>query len=213
MVRNSTRFLPRYVWVTGLLLLAVPACFSPGQRAALVKQRDTLRRDKARLDRTVAQRDGTIASLRRQIEDLQRLGPDRPVGLFAPVSLEIAGLSGGADYDDKPGDDGVTVYLRPFDADGDVVKVPGRITIQLLDNTNLASPRVLGVFVFDDLDQLRRFWHGRFATQHFTLKCPFPAGAKLPDTRRVTISAEFLDFLTGATLTAVKEVSITVPND
>ena len=65
----------------------------------------------------------------------------------------------------------------------------------------------------DDPAQLGSLRHGRFTTNHFTLKCPFPAGVMLPETRRVTVSAELVDFLTGATLTAVKEVTITVPSD
>ena len=112
-----------------------------------------------------------------------------------------------------PGDDGVTVYLRPRDADGDVVKAPGRISIQLLDNTNLRTPRVLALKVFDDPEELRKLWHGRFATNHYTLKCPFPPEVELPTSRRVTVSAEFTDYLTGATLTAVKEVSIAFPDE
>ena len=83
------------------------------------------------------------------------------------------------------------------------MKVPGRITIQLLDNTNLASPRVLGVYTFDDPEELRRLWHSRFATNHYTLRCPLPPELKLPADRRITVSAEFLEYLTGVTLTAV----------
>jgi hypothetical protein len=88
------------------------------------------------------------------------------------------------------------------------VKVPGRITIQLLDNRSLAAPRVLGVYVFDDPEKLRELWHGHFATNHYTLKCPFPPDVKPPESRRVTVSAEFVDYLTGATLTAVREVKV-----
>ncbi len=195
-----------------MLLLALPSCTSPGERARFIQANDALRYEKERLQDIVAQRDGTIANLHGQIRNLEGFSPDRPVDLFAPVTLEIASLSGGSDYDDMPGDDGVTVYLRPRDADGDIVKVPGRITIQLLDldNANSASPRLLGVYVFDDPDKLRKTWHGRFATQHYTLKCPFPPGTEPPATRRVTVSVEFVDYLTGQTLTALKEVPISL---
>ncbi len=196
------------VTIAGLLLL-VPACKSPGEWARLRTENEAFRRDKQRLERLVTQRESTIAGLHEQVENLQGFRPDRPAALFGPVKIEIASLSGGADYDENPGDDGVNVYLRPRDADGDVVKAPGRITIQLLDNGNLASPRVLGVYVFDTPRKLRELWHGRFATHHYTLRCPFPPGANVPATRRVTVSAEFLDYLTGARLTAVKEVSVT----
>lgn len=193
------------------LLLAAGGCASGAERGRILKDNDALRRDKERLERTVAQRDATIASLQQQTETLKGFGPDRKADLFAPVKLEIASLSGGAEYDDKPGDDGITVYLRPRDADGDVVKVPGRMKVQLVDNTNIGSPRVLGVYAFEDLNEVRKFWHGKFATQHFTLKCPFQAGVELPKSRRVLVSAEFLDLLSGATLTASQEVGFSFP--
>ncbi|MGD2111729.1 MAG: hypothetical protein PVI86_20330 [Phycisphaerae bacterium] len=195
------------------VLLAACGCDSPGRRARLLKENEALRRDNTRLARTIAMRDGTVAQLHQQVRDLQAFDPNRPVHLFAPVRVQIASLTGGADYDGRPGDDGVTVYLRPVDADGDAVKVPGRIKIQLLDNTDMGSPRVLGVYVFENPDELKKTWHGQFATNHFTLKCPFPDGVRLPATRRITITAAFLDFLTGRTLTAVEEVTVCVPDD
>lgn len=194
------------------LLLWAGGCASGVERGRILKDNDSLRRNNERLERTVAQRDAAIASLQKQVENLQGFSPDRPIGMFAPVKLEIASLSGGADYDGKPGDDGITVYLRPRDADGDVVKVPGRIKVQLVDNTALGSPRVLGVYPFDHLDEVRKTWHGKFGTQHFTLKCPFPPGAVLPKSRRVLVSAEFLDLMTGATLTASREVGLSIPD-
>jgi hypothetical protein len=204
----------RHLPLIGLLfplLLAPAGCMSGAERGRILRDNEGLRRDKERLERTVAERDATIASLQQQTVTLKGFGPDRPADLFAPVKLEIASLSGGADYDGKPGDDGITVYLRPRDADGDVVKVPGRMKVQLVDNTDLGSPRVLGVFTFDDFNEVRKTWHGKFGTQHFTIKCPFPPGVELPKSRRVLVSAEFLDLLSGATLTASKDVAFSVP--
>jgi hypothetical protein len=194
------------------LLLGAAGCVSGAERAKVLKDNESLRIEKARLERTVAQRDETIASLHKQIDNLKGFTPDRPLDLFAPVKLEIAGLSGGADYDGKPGDDGITVYLRPRDADGDAVKVPGRMKVQLVDNSVIGSPRVLGVYIFDDPNETRKAWHAKFGTQHFSLKCPFPPGVELPKSRRVMVSAEFIDLLTGATLTASQEVGFSMPD-
>ena len=209
MAPSATKLAMFRLLLLGCMTLMAPACVSPGQRARLLTENQTLRDQNTRLERTVAQRESSIAQLHRQIENLKGFPPDRPADLFAPVSIEIATLSGGADYDGQPGDDGVTVYLRPRDADGDAVKAPGRITIQLLDNANLTSPRMLGVYVFDTPLKLRELWHGRFASDHYSLKCPFAPGLDRSGIQRITVSAEFVDFLTGATLTAVKEVSVT----
>ena len=195
-----------------VLLLGAVGCASGRERTRLLKDNDSLRRDNERLERTVAQRDETVASLHKQIDNLKGFTPDRPLDLFAPVKLEIASLSGGADYDGKPGDDGITVYLRPRDADGDAVKVPGRMKVQLVDNTVIGSPRVLGVYAFDDPNETRKAWHAKFGTQHFSLKCPFRPDVELPKSRRVMVSAEFVDLLTGATLTASQEVGFSMPD-
>ena len=188
------------------LVLFTAGCMSPGERARLVKENQALRVENEALERELGRRDGTIARLHQQIGDLQGFGADRPVDVFAPVRAEIVSRSGGADYDGVPGDDGVTVYLRLIDADGDAVKVPGRISVQLLDNSDLGSPKLLGLYRFDNVDQLRKAWYGQFGTQHYSLRCPFPYGVKPP--RRIDVKAEFVDYLTGRTLAANSEVAV-----
>ena len=209
----TPRLLPLLALIAAAaMLMPVSACVSPGQHARVLQEKNNLLRNQRRIQRTVAQRDGTIARLERQIENLKGFAPGRPADLFAPVKLDIASLSGGADYDGMPGDDGVTVHLRLRDADGSVIKAPGRITIELTDHSNLGAPRVLEAYVFDDPEQLRKSWHGRFGTQHYTLKCPFPPEVVLPDSRKLTVHAAFVDYLTGDMLTAVAEVTISVPD-
>ena len=150
---------------------------------------------------------------RQQMTQVQELGPDRPADLFAPVSIEIASLSGGANYDQEPGDDGITVHLRPKDTDGQVVKVPGRISIQLMDNTDLSNPKVINVCTFEKSDELRKLWMGILGTNHYTIRCPFPDRAELPSSRKLTVSALFVDFLTGKTLTTTRELAFSPPGD
>ena len=193
----------------GLLLTA--GCDAPGERVRLANDNQQLRAQNTRLTREVAQRDGTILQLNRQLTSLRQLGPERPIAVFAPVKLKIASLSRGHDYDGKPGDDGVRVYLQPIDADGDPVKSPGKISVQLLDDSELGKPRLLGVYVFDRVEELRQMWHGKFLTQHFTVDCPFPPGTKLPASRQVSVTAEFVDYLSGATLTAHQSVPVSFP--
>ncbi|MDO8631061.1 MAG: hypothetical protein Q7R41_11275, partial [Phycisphaerales bacterium] len=51
----------------GASCLTAAACRSPGEWARLVKENQSLREDKARLERSISDRDGTITSLHRQI--------------------------------------------------------------------------------------------------------------------------------------------------
>jgi hypothetical protein len=205
---NAFRHGVRVLSVIGLLV-SVPTCRTNTEVSRLVKENQDLRQESQRLTRELTEKDKALADLQDRVAVLTRLGPDRPLHVFAPTQLEIASLSGGADYDGKPGDDGVTLYLRPRDADGDVVKVPGNIQIQLVDNTQIGSPRVVAVCIYDDLEKVREMWLGKFLTQHFSVKCPFPPGVELPPSRKLQATAEFTDVATGRTLTAVQEVSFT----
>ncbi len=124
-------------------------------------------------------------------EDLKRL--------YFPTEIVIDKLSSGADYDGKPGDDGVTVMLRPIDAVGDVLKVPGDIRIQLYDLAAAPTKTFIGEYNIS-VDQARDLWYGKLLTQHYTIRCPWPAGP--PAHNEITIRAMFTDYLTKRVLTA-----------
>ena len=194
------------------VLSALAGCGHTAQRVDFAAESERLWRENRRLERKVAAGDRVTAELRHRVDNLQGFAGARHADLFRPVKIEIASLTRGANYDDRPGDDGVTVYLRPHDEDGDVVKVPGRITIQLVDTSTPGSPRAVGLCVFDDADALGRLWHGRFGTNHYSLPCPFSAGES-PSGPKLTVNAEFVDYLTGATLTTVKEVAVSLSGE
>jgi hypothetical protein len=177
----------------------------------LIRENEALKQQRSQLDRSLKQCEASRAAQARQIENLGSFSDERPFDLFAPTSIEILSLSGGRDFDQRPGQDGVVVYVRPRDAAGDAVKAPGRIAVQLLDNTDLAAPRVIGKCEFADAQELNALWHGRFLTYHFTLECRFPDGVSLPSSGRLTISVRFDDYLTGRALTAVREISFVPP--
>lgn len=143
----------------------------------------------------------------------QRINRDRPFqhvdldDLFVVDRIEIVSRSGGVDLDKQPGDDGVVVYVRTLDADGDVLKAAGEFVIQLFDLTQPGQPRELGVFSFDDSQSLRKSWYGGFLTNHYTFQCPFNAG-QMPSTREVQVRVTFLDWLTGRSFSDSKTVTI-----
>lgn len=186
------------------------ACNDSGELVRLRKEISALEVTGGRLERELADRDRRIAQIEAQNRDLIRLGGDRPLDLFAPVKIEIRPRSGGFDSDGKPGDDGVKVYVRPLDADGHPAKVPGEFEIQILDNSILDAPRVIGRCIFNDPEENRRFWYGDFPlTDHYSLECPFLEGEGPPASRRVTVTVEFLDYLSGRRLRALQELVVT----
>lgn len=196
-----------------ILALAVGAtgCASNRVRADLMRERDELQLSQAELERKLNACRERTQSLESQVARLQNFPDDRPVTLFEPVRVEVASLSRGSDMDGQPGDDGVTVYVRLYDADGDAMKAPGRLTVQVLDLAKPGQPASLGVCVLESAEALRSAWFGRFGTSHFKVVCPFDS--PLPDlaANDVQVRVEFVPYLTGASLSTVAMLPITRP--
>jgi hypothetical protein len=176
----------------------------------LHQRADSLELDLKRCTEALGDRDAQIAALSRRIENQKHLEGVEISDLFVVDRIEIVSRTGGRDFDGQPGDDGVTVYVRPLDAAGDVLKAAGQFTIQLADMTTPGQPRELGVYIFDKLPVLEQAWYGGFLTDHFTFECRFPpAAARLPS-REVFIRVTFLDWLTGREFTESTTVKINV---
>lgn len=201
--------------VAAIALVGITAggCNGPARDRLRTLQQtvDELTQENARLQRQGLAQEAQIADLEAQVETLQGLGPDRLDSLFVVARIELASLTGGAEYDDIPGDDGVTVYLRPLDADGHVLKAAGEITVELLDTNEPGAPKSLGLYVHNDAHQLRKLWHGGFLTNHYSIKCPWDPAVGPPTNREVTVKATFYDFLTGKRCTATRVVQIALP--
>ncbi len=204
---------PRARRTAGRALLLLGACLLPGcwtrpdeectrqlqaAREEVVRQRDQLLAQKAALDKLTAQLD-TVRGISPQ--DLERI--------FRPVKLQLASLTGGYDKDNRPGDDGVVVYLQPLDEEGDVLKVAGEIRIQLYDLAAPPAQNLVGEYVIP-VDEARKLWYGKFMTNHYTVYCPWPPAGP-PRHPEITIQATFVDFLTQRVLTAQQTCTVKLP--
>jgi len=196
------------VVVAGAMLATTAGCLPPArdetfqQRARLQQEVDTLRR------RVVSLQDH-IESQARTIQKLQGLDGDRAVDKLVHVaSIEIERLSGGYDADRDGRDDGVVVYLRLFDRDGDTIKAAGSAGVELFDLSRPDGERLIGVASWDAA-ALRETWHGRFMTSHYTMRTPWRDPAIRPTDQSVTVVARFNDLLTGRTFEDQRVVEIT----
>jgi len=197
-----------------LAVCGLCGCTPPDDHVRTLQQKvDALTVERDGLERELTERANQVTSLEQQVGNLLRLGPERLGALFEVQRIELASLTGGADYDGKPGHDGVTVYLRPLDADGHVLKAAGEIVIDLLDASASGEPRSLGTYVYNEPAALRRMWHGGFMTDHYTVKCPWQPATGPPRSREVVIKATFTDFLTGKQLSAVRSVMVDLPEE
>ncbi|MFH0979967.1 MAG: hypothetical protein V2A79_00325 [Planctomycetota bacterium] len=199
--------------VAALLVAGLAAgCFPPRKPVWVIdleKQVGQLSYENEVLGRDLAERDAKIAALRVRLAECLDLPTDLLSRLFTVHQLQIGKLTGGADYDGKPGDDGVTVYLRPLDRDGDPIKAAGEIEVFLYDLTQPGQPRELGHYVVNEPVRLSKSWYSGWMTNHYTIKCEWPPGVELPASREVQVRATFLDWLTGEKFVATEMVKVT----
>lgn len=150
-------------------------------------------------------RQATIEELNKQLTVCRGISADDLKRIFYPEKIVIGTLSGGENYDNQPGDDGVTVYLQPIDRRGDVLKVAGDIRIELYDLANPTGQNQLGVYNFP-VDKAVDLWYGQLMTYHYALRCPWQNGP--PKHTEITIRATFVDFLTKRVMTAQSVVKV-----
>ncbi|MBN2445786.1 MAG: hypothetical protein JXO22_03625 [Phycisphaerae bacterium] len=149
-------------------------------------------------DRQLVAQQVTIDELNHQLATVRAIKPEDLQYIYAPEKIVIASLSGGADYDGQPGDDGVTVYIQPVDRDGDVVKVAGSMRIKLFDLQNPEGQTLLGQYEVP-VAEAAEHWYGDLWTQHYTIRCPWQTP---PAHRQITIEATFTDYLTQSPMSA-----------
>jgi hypothetical protein len=164
-------------------------------RDELGQLRETIRQKDNQL---VAQRT-TIDELNQQLRVARSINEDDLKKIYYPQEIVIDRLTGGADYDGQPGDDGITVYVRPIDQYGDVIKVAGDVLIQLFDLAAPPGQNLIGEYRVP-VDKLGELWHGKLMTGHFTIKCPW-AGAP-PEHNEITVRVTFVDYLTKRVVSA-----------
>lgn len=205
----------RPVYLAGLAgmsaALVAAGCNTVSGQAYAEVQRELLQTQEQvrQLQTDVAAREQALAMMKNQTAQLRGLEPQNLEQLIVPVRIELASQSGGFDSDDQPGDDGIVLYVQPIDRDGHVVKAAGSITVTLLDLANPPEDYVVGKYHFD-INKTRELWAGRLWTHHFTVRCPWFQG-RPPAHNEITARVEFLDLLTGQTLTTQGVYKIKFP--
>jgi len=192
----------------GGLFLAIGICAGCDNSTQTIKEATEQRRLEERvseLQREVATRDAQIGEQASRIRELMKIDA-RAAGYIPHAErIEIEPMTGTYDdnRDGKP--EGVVVYLRAFDADGDVVKAAGTAKVQVLDLENPAASQVVAEAALDE-DGLRKSWYGKFMTSHFTIKCPWKSGP--PAHRFLTVRVRFIDLVTGEPFEAVRQIEV-----
>ncbi len=196
-----------------VLAVAVGAgCSSvPAEKFQETQRELQLAKERARsLEAQLADEQQAVRNLQGQVARLRGFDKtDLMDELVTPVRIELVAPSGGYNTDGQAGDDGLVLYVRPFDRDGHVIKCAGTIKVTILDPLSPPNSNVVAGYDFDAADT-RKMWHGRLMTQHFTVRCPWPAG-QVPIHDELIAHVVFTDLQTGRMLTTERSCKITLP--
>ena len=134
------------------------------------------------------------------IQELRGLGDDRLLDDFIHVErIEIERLSGGYDDDHDAADDGAVVYLRLYDQFGGTMRAAGSATVELFDLSRASAAQSVGR-VDLSAKEMTPLWHGRFLTNHYSIKIPWTDGARGGGRRKLTAVVRFTDRFSGRIL-------------
>jgi hypothetical protein len=151
----------------------------------------------------------TIRALQQQSGPVQpSLPQERLEKLFTVHGLSFGRLTGGADLDqNKPGDEGVKVYIVPTDDAGQPLKAAGSFVIELFD-LNKPGDNLVGRWAFST-EQARQNWFGHALLYTYVLTCPWQ---NPPEHRDLTLKATFRDELTGREFSIQKVITVNLPS-
>ncbi len=188
------------------LLLLAAGCRPPPPRDLRIEVR-RLRRELDQARQQLAARQAAIDELNRQLQIARGLSDQDLRRIYYPDRIQLERLTGGEDFDGKPGDDGVVVFVRPVDRDGDPIKVAGRLRVELYDLTAPRGRKLIGTCEFGP-DELAKMWYGKLWTYHYTVRCRWQ---QPPRTNEVTVRVTFIDYLTKRVLTAQTVCTVRPP--
>jgi len=201
----------RQLVLTGIAALLAAGCNTvpAGKFQDAQRELQAAREEVRRLQQQLAAEQQAARELQQQLASARGFDQKALDTLPLPERIELDRRSGGYDTDGRVGDDGIVLHIRPVDRDQHVVKAAGRLHVALFDLAATEDRRLIAEYHFDE-PTLREKWYGRFMTQHFTVRCPWPQG-RMPSGPEVTARVVFTEFLTGRPLVAQEVFRVTFP--
>lgn len=124
---------------------------------------------------------------------------------FTMEKISLGFLTGGANWDEKEGDDGLIVFLHPKDRDGDTIKWAGKVKFELFDLTQ--DEVVIMSWDFTAEETIKN-WRTFPTGFHFKLPWKGPP----PSASELILKAAFTD-LDGKNFIATKTIRVRLGNE
>lgn len=166
---------------------------------------ERLQQEKAALTGSVEQYQVEIKQLQAQIQALSAVPQDQKTNPYELTTIRIARISNFFDKDSDGTQEKLVVYVQPVDAEGDIIKAAGTISVQLWNLSNPNGSALLGQWQVQPAE-LRKLWFNAFTTTAYRLTFDRPAELKV-FSEPLTIKVAFTDYLTGQVLRAQQVIT------
>lgn len=182
------------------LLLFLAGCGIGSERKSPAQLKaEKLAQENATLTGDVQQYQAEIEQLRAQIKALSALPKDQQVNPYELATIRVARISNFFDKDGDGKQEKLIVYIQPVDAEGDIVKAAGTVSVQLWNLNNPNGEALLGQWKVEP-DELRKLWFDSFTTGYrLTFDRPETVGVF---SEPLTLKVTFMDYLTGKSFRA-----------
>ncbi len=133
--------------------------------------------------------------------------PESPTAKWVTQIVVHAAQTGGANFDEKPGDDGITVLVEPRNAVGEFVSQAAPISLVLLDPTRSGEDARVQRWDFD-VDETRTALQA--GKQGILLKANW--NGRPPDNNHLVLFVRY-ETIDGRKLEAKREITLSSPSD
>jgi hypothetical protein len=171
----------------------------------LAEQVETLTRDKREMMRQIEQLESENKGLQKQIKTLHGLPDDTSLKeIYEVKSVRITKYTNLFDKDNDGKMETLIVYIQPVDQEGDIIKIPGDVHVQLLDLDKEKDPVVLGKWHLTPV-QMKKLWLNAFMKTHYRLT--FDITGRVDSYEEpLTVMVTFTDYLTGKVFEEQKQI-------
>jgi hypothetical protein len=176
--------------MSALAALAACGCGARGDvdllEARLRQQEDSL----ARLESQLAAARSELSVVEKERNDLRQqlagrsetiLLPEQAHAFYRAAGIEFNKLlTGGFHQDGRPGDEVLNAVLMPRDADGELLKLPGAIALEVLDLAKPPDEQRIARWEFSE-EETREHWHRALIGSGYVFRLPWPNRPESPE--------------------------------
>ena len=189
----------RYLALPVLLLGFIIGC-EDSHKISLEEENLQLLREKKQIQNAFGQSQKENEQLKKQITTLSELKPGvRLENLYDLQRIRITKYTNLYDKNKDGKKEKLLVYLRPIDAEGDVIKASGSVDVQLWNLNNKDNEALLRQWHVNP-DELKEMWFATIVTMNYRLTFDV---ADLIETfeEPLTVKVTFTDYLSGKVFT------------